>query len=55
MTEEVTVAKQEAAGQQGRNVRAEPPAPRLSKTEATVYTAANLYTLMAWLYDRPQT
>lgn len=48
------MATQDAAAKAGPDVRAKPPAPRLTKPEAAAYTAANLYALMAWLYDKPR-
>lgn len=55
ITEEVTVSTQSAAHQQGRNPRNEPPAPTLNRAEMIALTAANLSSLLAWLYTKPQT
>ena len=46
---------EDAAGKSGRDARVEPPAPRLTKAEAAAFSAANLYALMAWLYEKPRT
>lgn len=46
---------EDAAGKGGRDTHAEPRAPRLTKAEAAAFTAANLYALMAWLYEKPRT
>lgn len=54
ISEEVTVSVKQAAEQQGHNVRKSIPTSRLSPADITAHTAANLYALMAWLYDKPK-
>lgn len=48
------MAPQKVAGQQGRDARPESPVSRLTTAEATAMTAANLYSLMTWLYEKPR-
>lgn len=54
IAEEVTVSVKQAAEQHGRDVRSNSPAPRPNTADVPAQTAANLYALMAWLYDKPK-
>lgn len=54
IAEEVTVSVKQAAEQRGPNIRKNPPAPKLTTADVTAHTAANLYALLAWMYDKPK-
>ncbi|MGE5477283.1 MAG: hypothetical protein ACM3Q1_11550 [Bacteroidales bacterium] len=52
MTEEVTVEREKATDRQERTFRLEPSARPPEKADPTAHTAANLYSLLTWLYGR---
>lgn len=53
---EATVSKPETTPRPDQTAPTLSPsaAPRIAQAEMIAYTATNLYTLMAWLYDKPK-
>lgn len=55
--EEATVTKGETTASSGQSAPAPAratPTARHAQAQMIAYTATNLYTLMAWLYDKPR-